>query len=232
MATSPPAGPSFASHRRTKLTQFLLFTLLTTAAAARAEHQLVSIGDRRLSIDCDGGRSHSATVVLIAGLGRTAQDWAKVQPAVSRFARVCSYDRAGLGESDKVDQPQSIAETVADLQPYILVGHSIAGIYCRRFATRFPRDVAAFLFLDSSHEEQMWRLHEIDPNGPTASGGGDDLFFAQGRRLDWHTNGPLIVIAEGKPGAPMPQLTPEQNAGFGRVWRELQQDLAGRSPKG
>ena len=242
MAKSQPAGRSFASPRRSKLAHLLVFALLATGSAALAEQRLVSVGDRRLSIDCDGDRSRPETVVLIAGLGRTAQDWAKVQPAVAGFVRVCSYDRAGSGESDKVDQPQSIDETVEDLQrllraagekgPYILVGHSIAGIYCRRYATRFPRDVAGFLFLDSSHEEQMWRLHEVDPKGPTPSGGRDDVFFVQGRRLDWHTNAPLIVIAQGKPGPPMPQLTAEQNAGFGRVWRELQQDLAMRSPKG
>ena len=242
MAKLQRAGFSFATRRRSSLIHFRVLTLLAMAAMAPAEHRLVSLGDRRLSIDCDGDRSQRETVVLIAGQGRTSQDWARVQPAVSRFARVCSYDRAGSGESDKVDQPQSIDETVEDLHrllnaagekaPYILVGHSIAGIYCRRYATRFPRDVAGFLFLDSSHEEQIWRLHEVDPKGPTPSGGRDDIFLVQGRRLDWHTNAPLIVIAQGKPGPPIPQLTAEQNAGFGRVWRELQQDLATRSPKG
>jgi pimeloyl-ACP methyl ester carboxylesterase len=176
MALSQCAGRFFATYRASKLTHLLLFTLAATTAVARAEHRLVNIGDRRLSIDCDGDRSHRETVVLIAGLGRTAQDWAKVQPAVYGFARVCSYDRAGSGESDKVDPPQSIEQTVEDLHkllnaagekaPYILVGHSIAGVYCRRYATRFPRDVAGFLFLDSSHEEQMWRLHEVDPKAP------------------------------------------------------------------
>ena len=125
---------------------------------------------------------------------------------MSGFARVCVTTVAGSGESDKVDQPQSIDETVEDLHrllnasgekaPYILVGHSIAGICCRRYETRFPRDVAAFLFLDSSHEEQV-RLHEVYPEGPTPSGGRDDIFFVEGRRLDWHTNAPLIVIAQG-----------------------------------
>ena len=242
MAKLQRAGFSFATRRRSSLFHFGVLALLAMAAMAAAEHRLVSIGDRRLSIDCDGDRSQRETVVLIAGQGRTSQDWARVQPAVSGFARVCSYDRAGSGESDKVDQPQSIDEIVDDLHrllnaagekaPYILVGHSIAGIYCRRYAMRFPRDVAGFLFLDSSHEEQIWRLHEVDPKGPTPSGGRDDIFLVQGRRLDWHTNAPLIVIAQGKPGPPIPQLTAEQNAGFGRVWRELQQDLATRSPKG
>ena len=181
--------------------------------------------------------------MLIAGQGRTAQDWAKVQPAVSRFARVCSYDRAGSGESDKVGHPQSLDEIVEDLHsllntagekaPYVLVGHSLAGIYCRRFATKFPRDVSGFLFLDSFHEEQSWRLHEIFPNGPAPSEALADLFFVKpGQRLDWHTNAPLIVVAQGKPGPPMRGLTEEQNAAFGRVCRELQADLAGRSSSG
>jgi pimeloyl-ACP methyl ester carboxylesterase len=234
---------NFRSRHRSDLTRFLIFALMATSAAALAEPRLVSIGERRLSINCDGDRSHPETVVLVAGQGRTAQDWAKVHQVVSGFARVCSYDRAGLGESDKVDHSQSLDETVADLHrllnaagekaPYILVGHSIAGIYCRRYAMRFPGDVVGFLFLDSSHEEQMWRLHEIDPKGPTPTGALAEIFFAQlGRRLDLHTSVPLIVIAQGKPGPPMAQLTAEQNAAFGRVWRELQQDLSTRSPKG
>jgi pimeloyl-ACP methyl ester carboxylesterase len=93
--------------------------LLAAAAAARAEHRLVIVGNRCVSIDCDGDRSHRETIVLIAGQGRTAQDWAKVQPVVSGFARVCSYDRAGLGENDKVDQPQSSDETAEDLHRFV-----------------------------------------------------------------------------------------------------------------
>jgi hypothetical protein len=91
--------------------------------------------------------------------------------------------------------------------------------------------VAGFLFLDSSHEEQGWRLHEVDPKGPVPSGDPTDVFFNPGQRLDWHTDAPLIVIEHGKMGPPIPQLTEEQNAGFARVWTELQKDLAGRSPR-
>src|SRR4051812_7122411 len=125
-----------------------VLALLALAIPAFAEHRLISIGDRRLSIDCDANPSSTATVLLLAGGGRTAKDWSKVQPAVSKFARVCSYDRAGLGESEKTAKPQSAAEIVDDLHalleaagekpPYVLVGHSVAGIYCRRFVTKFP----------------------------------------------------------------------------------------------
>src|SRR5579872_3930815 len=181
-------------------TFFISAGLLAASIAAFGEHRMISLGDRRLSIDCDG-KAGSATVVLIAGGGRTAEDWAKVQPSVSKFARVCSYDRAGSGKSDKIAGLQTLDEIVDDLHkllhaagektPYILVGHSIAGIHCRRFATQFPRDVAGFLFLDSSHEEQGWRLHEIAPDGPVPSGAPTDVFYKPSQRLDWHTDAPL-----------------------------------------
>lgn len=216
--------------------------LLATSVLAFGQHRMISLGDHRLSIDCDG-KVGSATIVLIAGQGRTAKDWSKVQPAVSAFARVCSYDRAGLGESDKVPKPQSLDETVDDLHgllhgaverpPFVLVGHSIAGIYCRRFTTRFAGEVGGLVFVDSSHEEQAWRLHEVDPKGPPLNEALADFFFIKpGQRLEWHTDLPLIVLGHGKPGPRIPQLTDEQSAAFDKIWRELQEDLARRSPKG
>ena len=59
-----------------------------------------------------------------------------------------------------------------------------------------------------------------------------DLFYPPGQKLNWNTNLPLIVIAQGKPGPPIAGLTAQQNAGFARVWRDLQEDLSKRSPKG
>jgi pimeloyl-ACP methyl ester carboxylesterase len=231
----------------------LLSAALATPVAAFGEHRMISIGDRRLSIDCDGATG-SATVVLIAGGGRTAKDWAKVQPAVSNFARVCSYDRAGFGESDKAAAGlQPVDEVVDDLhgllkaseekKPFILVGHSIAGIYIRSFVQSFPQEVAGLVFVDSSHEEQALRLHEIDPQGP----GLDELtaklgfFVKPGEHLEWRTQVPLIVLGHGKPfprrardgsDSETNRMTEEQFAAWDRAWREFQEDLAKRSSHG
>ena len=224
-----------------------LFALsaLIVPTAAFGQQRLVSIGDRRLSIDCAGPSApQRATVVLIAGGGGTAKDWARVQPEIAVFAHVCSYDRAGFGDSDKTAQRQSADEIVEDLhallgasgekKPYILAGHSMGGIYVRRFATRYPLEVAALLFVDSSHEEQAWRLHEIDPAGPglsdeVARGG---FIVKPGERLAWRTEKALIVLGRGKPFPRSGQLTEEQFAAWDRIWQEMQQDLAKRSPRG
>ncbi len=218
--------------------------LVINSSAAFGEHRMISLGDRRLSIDCDG-EAGAATVVLIAGGGRTAQDWAKVQPAVSNFARVCRYDRAGFGESDKATSKlQSVDEVVDDLRglleasgekrPFILVAHSIAGIYARSFVTKFPHEVTGLVFEDSSHEEQALRLHELDPKGP----GLDDLtaqlgfFVKPGQRLGWRTEMPLIVIGRGKPFPRTKQMTEEQFDEWDHIWRGFQEDLAKRSTYG
>ncbi len=226
------------------LRSLLLLGVLTVPFAAFGEQRLISVGDRRLSIDCGGQPARHATVVLITGAGRTAKDWAKVQPEVATFVRVCSYDRAGLGDSGKTAKPQSVDEIVDDLhtllevagekKPYILVGHSIAGIYARRFATKFSRDTAALAFVDSSHEEQLLRLREIDPAGPGLS---DEVaimgfFIKPGERLDWHTEVPLIVLGRGQPFPRSGQLTEEQFTAWDRIWQEMQEDLAKRSPTG
>jgi pimeloyl-ACP methyl ester carboxylesterase len=214
--------------------------LFLLSLLAYADPRLITIGDRSLSIDCTGNPSQT-TVILLAGGGRTAADWSKTQPTISTFTHVCSYDRAGLGPSDKPPKGQSVTEIVNDLHallkaagekpPYVLAGHSIAGIYARRFADAFPGEVAAFVFVDSSHEEQFWRLHEVDPKAATPGDMGGAFLMKPGQRLDWHTDRPIIVLAHGK-NAKQPNLSDETNAAFARIWNDLQHDLATRSPKG
>jgi len=215
---------------------------------------MISVGERRISIDCDGDPKHSPTVILIPAGGSTAKDWAMVQPGVSGFSRVCSYDHASHGKSDKAPAAlQSVNEVVDDLHgwlkasgekaPFILVSHSISGLYARRFVTRFPGEVAGLVFVDSSHEEQAWRLHELDPQGP----GLDDVtaqlgFYVQpGERLQWRTDLPLIVLGRGMPSprkardgsdSPTNRMTEEQFAAWDRIWRGFQEDLAKRSTHG
>jgi pimeloyl-ACP methyl ester carboxylesterase len=209
---------------------------------------MIDLGDRRLSIDCDGSGG-SATVVLIAGGGRTAKDWAKVQPAAAKFARVCSYDYAGLGQSDRAPAQgklpfQSVDEVVDDLhrllkaskekQPYILVGHSVAGIYARSFATKFSREVAGLVFVDSSHEEQALRFHELDPNWQaldeeSARWG---LYVKPRQRLAWRSTLPLVVLVHGRPIQGPKRMSEATASGRERLWKELQEDLANRSTLG
>lgn len=128
--------------------------------------ELVDLGEFRLHIYCVG--SGSPTVVLEAGLGDGSYIWGQVQKKVALSTRVCAYDRPGLGWSDFVNRQfrrQAVAENLHTLLvnagisgPYILVGHSIGGIYIRAFTQKYPEEVVGLVFVDSSHENQSVRM--------------------------------------------------------------------------
>jgi pimeloyl-ACP methyl ester carboxylesterase len=102
-------------------------------------------------------------VILEAGLAGDHTSWAQVQPAAAAHARVCSYDRAGLGRSDPGPAPRDAAAAASDLAlllgragvpgPYILVGHSFGGLFARRFVADNPADVVGVVLVDAVHED-------------------------------------------------------------------------------
>jgi pimeloyl-ACP methyl ester carboxylesterase len=82
-----------------------------------------------------------------------------------KHTRTFSYDRAGLGNSDKIRVQRSSLDQVHELHallnnakvkgPYIIVAHSIGGYNARLFAGTYPNEVAGIVFVDSSHENQL-----------------------------------------------------------------------------
>ncbi|WP_161978026.1 alpha/beta fold hydrolase [Dictyobacter kobayashii] len=124
--------------------------------------QMVNVGGYKLHLDCTG--TGSPTVILEAGLADTTLVWSKVQPAVSTFTRVCSYDRAGDGGSEVGQTPRTGKQIVTELHtllakahiagPYILVGHSLGGLYVRLYASTYPQQVVGMVLVDPSYENQ------------------------------------------------------------------------------
>jgi pimeloyl-ACP methyl ester carboxylesterase len=126
---------------------------------------LVDVGDHSLHINCVG--QGSPTVILEAANGGMSAHWARVQQEVAKAARVCAYDRAGLGWSESGPQPRDAKQVSSELHtllanagiegPYILVGHSYGGLYARMYADRYSEEVAGMVLVDSSHPEQFSR---------------------------------------------------------------------------
>jgi pimeloyl-ACP methyl ester carboxylesterase len=127
---------------------------------------LVDIGGRRMNLYCTG--TGSPAVILDAGFGDTMESWYRVQRPISRTTRVCSYDRAGMGFSDGTPVKRNASAVVSDLHrllrsahiapPYVLVGHSIAGLYVTLYADRFPSDVRGMVLVDPSVPFQVQRF--------------------------------------------------------------------------
>ena len=106
------------------------------------------------------------TVVFENGYGGPLENWGKVQPGVSRFAKTVSYDRAGVGLSDKRPPPRDGRRIADELRlalqaaniapPYILVGASLGGPYVRVFAGAYPDDVAGLVLVDPTPDSEQF----------------------------------------------------------------------------
>ena len=126
--------------------------------------EMVDVGEHRLHMNCIG--QGSPTVVLDAGWGYTSVEWSGwAQPEVAKQTRVCAYDRAGMGWSEPEPGSPNATQTTAELHallretgeegPYVLVGHSLGGLYSRVYAERYPEEVAGMVLVDSSHPDQF-----------------------------------------------------------------------------
>ena len=125
--------------------------------------QMIDVGGRRLAFTCTG--QGSPAVVLETGLGAESSEWAAVQRGVQKFARVCRYDRAGRGMSDRAASPRTALDMVNDLRsllraaavpsPYVLVGQSFGGLLMRMYALQHSSEVVGLVLVDSMHEDQF-----------------------------------------------------------------------------
>jgi len=145
------------------------------SAAPAPPGRLIDIGSRRLHLNCTG--RGSPTVVVENGDGAFSIDWALVQPGVSKFTRICTYDRAGYAWSDPGPLMDMVDETTGDLhlllhtaqiaQPFVLVGASMGGAYVRAYQRRFPEQVVGMVLVDATHDEGV--DYEIDGKGKPIS---------------------------------------------------------------
>jgi pimeloyl-ACP methyl ester carboxylesterase len=126
--------------------------------------------------------------------------------------------------------------------PYVLVGHSLGGLYTSLYARTYPEEVAGLVLLDSSHPEQIERcqqylpakkcdpehypwwvktLIKMSPGVIKAEMAGTIETGRQIRDAAPLPPVPLVVLSHGKPHEP----------GMDQMWAALQQDLANESPR-
>jgi pimeloyl-ACP methyl ester carboxylesterase len=137
---------------------------MTAAFPVHPRGRMIDIGGRHLRLVCEGPADARPVVLLEAGSFGFAADWAEVQKRLTaQGVRSCAYDRAGMGFSDPGPQPRDGIAIASDLEkllkaasvpgPYVLVGHSMAGLHVRLFAGRNPDKVAGLVLVDAATPE-------------------------------------------------------------------------------
>ena len=141
----------------------LVYQFIATRLAYQrypAPGEMVAVAGHDMQLHCTGEGKEGPTVVMDAGLGGGVLDWQTVQPEVTKFARVCSYDRSGLGWSESGQKPRTSQRIVKELHallenagedgPYVLVGHSFGGANVQLYASEYPKEVAGMVLVDSA----------------------------------------------------------------------------------
>jgi pimeloyl-ACP methyl ester carboxylesterase len=213
---------------------------------------IVDIGGPKLHVVCAG--RGEPVVILDSGFGDGLRVWERVMPEVARFARVCAYDRLGLGESSAAPRKHrlslmarelhSLLGRVAPARSYVLVGHSLAGLTTRLYASEFADEVTGLVLVDSMTEEQDARYWSLLPaeqaqqfrlNLEHSAEGVDWETFAEGM-ADVHRSNtflgakPLVVLTAAKQHPT--QISPSLDAEMARVWSEMQAELLRLSSNG
>jgi pimeloyl-ACP methyl ester carboxylesterase len=212
---------------------------------------------RKMYVECRG--NGSPTIVLVAGQRGSAAEWSMTesktlppQPAVfgavSRFTRVCAYDRPGtpVGESfsrsDPAPQPTTAAAATADLHallrsagensPYVIVGHSAGGMVARLYASNYPGEVRGMVLVDALGEglqdamtPPQWATQRILLEGDLTESLRE---YPEIERFDADASFTQLRVAP--PLYPMPLVVLSSDASIG----QLVQDLAanGKLPAG
>jgi pimeloyl-ACP methyl ester carboxylesterase len=104
-------------------------------------------------------------IVLINGGSGPIEGWMKIITEISKSSSVFSYNRFGVTGSDKPKEPQDGMTIVRTLRealtligfepPFLLVGHSLGGLYTNLYARLYPNEVAGVVFLESSHPKDL-----------------------------------------------------------------------------
>lgn len=87
--------------------------------------------------------------------------WYNLQKELSKNYTTISYDRAGILWSERGENPKSGEKIAVELhsllekanapKPYILVGHSLGGMFVKFFVKKYPEDVAGVILVDSQY---------------------------------------------------------------------------------
>ena len=165
-----------------KITQHLLLVLVLMVPAVWAKpatsvEGLFKLTDISLYLQCYGKGEH--TVVVHSGFNSygSAGYWLKVINLLPDNITFCVYDRANLGESEKLSDAYDFAIAARQLHellekaeikpPYIMFGHSYGSYPVRIFNDLYPKEVSAIMLIDPSQYGQWankmgkWQL-EVD----------------------------------------------------------------------
>jgi pimeloyl-ACP methyl ester carboxylesterase len=150
------------------------------------EGKLVDVGSFKLHMKQQG--SGKPAVIFETGSGVASTGWKDLPQKLADYGTIVTYDRGGYAWSEAPATERTGANIVRELYtalkkekiegPYILVGHSLGGMYARLFAQTYSEEVQGIVLLDARPEDfsketapffEAAGLDPVSANAPSAS---------------------------------------------------------------
>lgn len=139
--------------------------------------ELIEVDGKKMHVYSKGQGDH--TILLMPGLG-TAAPVLDFEPLIDKLAetnKVVVVESFGYGWSDLTDKERSVENIVEELRsalektgntgPYVLMPHSISGIYSMYFANTYPDEVEAVIGIDPTLPQILDYYGETAPTMPS-----------------------------------------------------------------
>ena len=122
----------------------------------------VSVGDHALNLYACGNENGRHRIIALAGWGdgEMLLGWREMTADLEKENRVIFLDRAGYGFSDDSKQEMTPGNVVADYRaalqnagieaPYVLMAHSLGGLYATYWESKYPDEIEAVVLVDGS----------------------------------------------------------------------------------
>ncbi|MBQ3664872.1 MAG: alpha/beta hydrolase [Lachnospiraceae bacterium] len=120
----------------------------------------VSVGSHKLNVCIRGNEKADFTIVSIAGLNNMANvvEMEMVTDQLTDKYRFAFVDRSGYGLSEDTHEEQTVEQIISDYRtalkkaeinaPYVLMAHSLGGVYASYWQAKYPDEIKAVIYLD------------------------------------------------------------------------------------
>jgi len=226
-----------------------LFAVLALPGGTRAstpapdEGRTIAVDGHRVAVRVVGhGRP---AIVLISGLGDGMATFQAVARDLGRTHTVLIYDRAGYGGSDPGSGPRDASAAERELSgvlsqsgvagPFILLGHSLGGLFAEYYAAKHPHQVSGLILEDSRPADFTRRCAIALGASKCLPPAWSVWLMPKGARDEVAALEQVVTQVEGSAplrGKPVLVLSraAAKSSPFVALWIQAQEDLAARYP--
>lgn len=153
------------------LSTLFLSSSIAVGTACAAAPVVDTIGGRQVESLTIRHPASKEVVVFEGGSRNTIDKWGTVPEQLGLDATVFAYNRPGYGNSSVAATPRDGRTIVEELRevlrhkglrpPYVLVGHSLGGLYMQLFARAYPEEVKGLVLVDSLYPRMVKPVEEF-----------------------------------------------------------------------